>query len=309
MAYERREYAGAAPATTLNGAISNSTTTITLTDGTGYPTGATGPFWIVVDPALSTEEKIKCTSRTGNVITATGRGGANGDGTSAVSHTSGAVVKHVFTKTDADEANAHYADTALDHHTQYHNTARHVAVSHVIGTHLPTPATPTTVEIGTAASAGTTGPAAAEDHAHAFAGGLLAITQYRAGGAVVAYTTSSSSYADVDATNLSVAFTAPANGKVRVRLEGTVLIDPADQEMFWALREGSSNLANTGASVYYSPSGSDYLIRLSYAIYITGLVASSSHTYKWAWKSVGGDVVSLVHGADYPLTMEVWAAP
>lgn len=162
MAYERREYAGAAPATTLNGAISNSTTTITLTDGTGYPTGATGPFWIVVDPTLSTEEKIKCTSRSGNVITATGRGGANGDGTSAVSHTSGAVVKHVFTKTDADEANAHYADTTLDHHTQY---------SLVAGTRAFTGLTAIAAiagssAVGDAASAGTGNTLARANHVH-----------------------------------------------------------------------------------------------------------------------------------------------
>jgi hypothetical protein len=162
MAYERREYAGAAPATTLNGAINNSATTITLTDGTGYPTGATGPFWIVVDPTLSTEEKIKCTSRSSNTITATGRGGANGDGTSAVSHSSGAVVKHVWTKTDADEANAHYADATLDHHTQY---------SLVAGTRAFTGLTAIAAiagssAVGDAASAGTGNTLARANHVH-----------------------------------------------------------------------------------------------------------------------------------------------
>lgn len=279
---------------------------MTLTDGTGYPTGGTGPFFLVLSPGLSTEEKVKCTARSGASVTGVTRGA---DGTSAVAHSeANPAVKHVFTKTDADEANAHYADTALDHHTQYHNTTRHAAVSHIIGTHLPTPATPTTVEIGTAASAGTTGPAAAEDHAHAFTGGLLAVVQYRPGAAGT-YDTTSASFSDVDATNVVLTFTTPANGKVLVRCQANVTIGGATEEMEWAIREAAATVANTTSRIYYNDSGSDHIFIVGYDIYITGLVAASSHTYKLAYRSLHGGTVTIEKGPVYPVTMEVWAAP
>lgn len=159
MTHERRETAGAAPATTLNGAITNSATSCALTDGTGYPTGAVGPFFLVFDPGLSLEEKVKPTARSGNNITGMTRGA---DGTSAVAHASGAVVKHVFTKTDADEANAHYADATLDHHTQY---------SLVAGTRAFTGLTAIAAiagssAVGDAASAGTGNTLARANHVH-----------------------------------------------------------------------------------------------------------------------------------------------
>lgn len=121
---ERREYAGNAPVRTLTSGIDNATLTIPISDGTGWPTGVTGPFFIVVDKGLTTEEKIKCASRTGNTLTAAS-GGRGVDGTSAATHSSGASVEHVVTATDMDQANQHYADPTLDHHTQYLNTARH----------------------------------------------------------------------------------------------------------------------------------------------------------------------------------------
>lgn len=163
MAYERRQYSGNAPATTLSAGINNSVTSIGVTDGTGYPDGSVGPFFICIDRGLATEEKVKCSARSSNTITASTRGA---DGTTAFSHSSGANVEHVITKTDADEANAHYADTALDHHTQYHNTTRHAAVSHVIGTHLPAPAAPTTSALADAAATGSSTSSARADHTH-----------------------------------------------------------------------------------------------------------------------------------------------
>lgn len=118
----RRSYSGNAPSTTLSGGITNSTLTIGLTSGVGYPSGSSGPFFIVIDPGLSAEEKVLCDSLTADTLTvnAAGRGV---DGTSAASHSAGAVVQHVFTKTDADEANAHVNDVTTDVHPQYTTTA------------------------------------------------------------------------------------------------------------------------------------------------------------------------------------------
>lgn len=123
----RREYSGNAPATTLSGAITNASTSFTVTDGTGYPTGGVGPFFLVIDPRTASEEKVLVTTRTGTTMSGVSRGQ---DGTSAVAHSAGAAVEHVWTAVDAGEANRHGADTALDDHTQYHNATRHGSVAH-----------------------------------------------------------------------------------------------------------------------------------------------------------------------------------
>src|SRR5687768_9247434 len=119
MAYERRHYKGAAPATTLTASINASATTVVIAESTGWPDGSTGPFFIAIDEGNAGEEKVKCVSRTGNTITvqsspSTGRGA---DDTAAVSHDAGVSVSHVFTKTDADEANAHYSGSESDPHS------------------------------------------------------------------------------------------------------------------------------------------------------------------------------------------------
>lgn len=108
----RREYNGAAQAAVLTVALGGSTGDLTITcdDLTGWPTGVSYPFYIVIDRGTATEEKILCSSRTGNVLSVYNVGGTVGrgaDDTSISSHNANAVVEHVFTATDADEANAH----------------------------------------------------------------------------------------------------------------------------------------------------------------------------------------------------------
>ncbi len=109
----RREYKGAAQAAVLTVALGGSTGDVTITcdDLTNWPTG-TGdkPFYIVIDRGLASEEKILCESRSANVMTVLDDGITNGrgaDDTAIVAHSNNAVVEHVFTATDADEANAH----------------------------------------------------------------------------------------------------------------------------------------------------------------------------------------------------------
>lgn len=108
----RREYVGAAFSSVLTEplAASAGATTITADNLTNWPTGSPGPFYIVIDRGLPNEEKILCVSRSGNIMSVYDSGGTNGraaDGTSISAHSVNAVVEHVFTATDADEANAH----------------------------------------------------------------------------------------------------------------------------------------------------------------------------------------------------------
>lgn len=102
-AVTRRSYAGAAPACTLTSSITSGDTTASLTGTvTNWPTTASGPFHMVIDPGLSTEEKILVGSRSTGSLSSITRGV---DGTTAVSHSAGATCYPVFTASDADEAN------------------------------------------------------------------------------------------------------------------------------------------------------------------------------------------------------------
>jgi hypothetical protein len=117
----RREYKGAAQAAVLTAVLGGSTADVQLicSDLTNWPSGiGSRPFFIVVDRGTASEEKILCSSRTGNVLTVFDNGVTNGraaDGTAITSHSINAVVEHVFTATDADEANAHINGTTNVH--------------------------------------------------------------------------------------------------------------------------------------------------------------------------------------------------
>lgn len=105
MAYAaRRSYAGAAPACTLTNAITSADTSALLTgDVTNWNNTASGGFYMVIDPGLSTEEKVFIGSRSGSALSSITRGV---DGTTSASHSAGATCYPVFTAVDADQANA-----------------------------------------------------------------------------------------------------------------------------------------------------------------------------------------------------------
>ena len=104
MAYAtRRSYAGAAPACTLTNNVSSGDTSMSLTGTTtNWPTTSNGPFYMVIDPGLATEEKVLVASRTSGSLSSITRGV---DGTVAAAHTAGATCYPVFTAVDADQAN------------------------------------------------------------------------------------------------------------------------------------------------------------------------------------------------------------
>lgn len=104
MAYAaRRSYSGASAACTLTSSISSSDSTLDLTGTvTAWPVTSGGPFFMVIDPGLSTEEKVLVGSRSTTSLSSITRGV---DGTTAASHSAGATCYPVFTAVDADQAN------------------------------------------------------------------------------------------------------------------------------------------------------------------------------------------------------------
>jgi hypothetical protein len=118
----RREYKGAAPESSLAVALDdNPSTDLTIycNNLSNWPTGVDGrPFYVVIDRGKANEEKILCASRSSNTLSVwtdgitTGRGQ---DDTTTSFHNANAKIEHVFTATDADEANAH-VNTSLNVH-------------------------------------------------------------------------------------------------------------------------------------------------------------------------------------------------
>lgn len=103
MAYGRRDIRGGAVQTTITGSLTSGSTSCVIAATTGWPDGGTNPaFYVVIDPGLSTEEKILCSTRSSSTVNFTTRGV---DGTSAAAHSSGAAIYPCVTAVDLDEAN------------------------------------------------------------------------------------------------------------------------------------------------------------------------------------------------------------
>ncbi len=102
MPKTRRQYAGGSVASTLGSSVAaTGVTAFTIASATGWPSSAGVPLFVVVSPQTSSEEKMSVTI-SGTTLTVVSRGV---DGTTAASHSSGAIIYPVFTATDADEAN------------------------------------------------------------------------------------------------------------------------------------------------------------------------------------------------------------
>ena len=100
-AVTRRQYKGAAVATTITAGINPSDVTCSLAATTGWPSTASVPFMVVIEPGTSAEEKCSATI-SGSTLTLT----RAQDDTTAASHGSGSAIYPVFSADEADEANA-----------------------------------------------------------------------------------------------------------------------------------------------------------------------------------------------------------
>lgn len=104
MPFFRTQHSGNAAKTTLTADITASSTSINIASTAGWPDGSVGPFVIVIDRGLSSEEKVLIASRSGNTLTVA-TNGRGFDGTAAASHNNGAFVEHCLSATEYDEFN------------------------------------------------------------------------------------------------------------------------------------------------------------------------------------------------------------
>lgn len=139
-------------------------------------------------------------------------------------------------------------------------------------------------------------------------GGLLAVKQHYPA-AQESKTTTSTSFVDMDATNLVVSFTAPASGKVLIRLSCHIYNSTANGTMYWNLRDASGDVAGTLMFVQQSPTANMQELK-STCVLISGLTPSTVYTYKWGGKVASGTMNMRMGGAFYgPAVMEVLEAP
>ena len=95
----RKAYKGSPVTTTLSALLGAGSTSCTVGSVTGWPT--TFPFYIVIEPGTSREEKVRVTGATGTTLTIV----RAQDDTTDVEHPSASTVYVVFTAVEADEAN------------------------------------------------------------------------------------------------------------------------------------------------------------------------------------------------------------
>ena len=119
-----------------------------------------------------------------------------------------------------------------------------------------------------------------------------------------AYSTTSATLADVDATNMVVTFTVPPSGAVLVELNGFADCTGSSGEWtVWGIREATSDIG-AACAVARSPNATGG-IRLSAQILVTGLTPAASKTYKWSFAVSGGVTSRILNGAGGTATSPV----
>src|SRR5882757_3040502 len=102
-------YSNLALPTTLTGSISSGATAVNVGATTGFPSSF--PYILALDYGAGTEELVSVSSAAGLTLTVVRAFG----GTSAQSHSLGAVVRHVYNSVDATDFRTHEAATASVH--------------------------------------------------------------------------------------------------------------------------------------------------------------------------------------------------
>lgn len=102
-------YSNIATPTTLSGNINNLVGSCTVADTTGWPSSF--PYVVALDYNTANEELVKVTANAAGTLTITRAFGS----TTAVSHSSGAVVRHVLNAVDFTDFRTHEAATSAVH--------------------------------------------------------------------------------------------------------------------------------------------------------------------------------------------------
>lgn len=110
-----RKYSSRSQQTTLSSGITAGDLSMTVGSGSNLLSSVgfapAGTFTVVIDPDTAVEEIVDVTARSGNVLTIT----RAIDGSSAQTHSAGAVVRHMVIGRDLQESNDHTENTTTAH--------------------------------------------------------------------------------------------------------------------------------------------------------------------------------------------------
>lgn len=248
-----KEFKGSAVSTVTTSSINSSDLTVSISDPTGWPTGAQ-PFGVVIGKGTATEEKVLCSARVGTTLTISSRGV---DNTTAASHTSGSTIEHCLFAADLDALFRHATDTSIDDHTQYLKT---------------TTAASTYLTSTTAASTYLTQANAASTYAP-----LTKLPTITSASVATSQSTTSTSYTDLSTSGPAVTVTVPSSGVVKVTLTASLLAGTNDYAQMGFAMSGA-NTASAGASnrvLIVGNSGTPQM-QSSATYHITGLNSGST---------------------------------
>jgi hypothetical protein len=120
------------------------------------------------------------------------------------------------------------------------------------------------------------------------------------------YSTTSTSFVDVNATNFVLTFTTPASGNIVLRATMPMEFASTGQGLYnW--REGSSDI--TGTDFVLASNGGSSPIRgtVAWNCYLTG-VSAGSHTYKLGMKTTNSGTTMFGYTNNSRFTLECWSA-
>jgi hypothetical protein len=112
------------------------------------------------------------------------------------------------------------------------------------------------------------------------------------------YTTTSSTFVDIDATNLSFTITTGAR-RVRCVLDCTASINAASEAVAYEiLVDGTAKGGGTGGYRYSSGAAANH--QPVHIEYLSDVLSAGSHTFKWQWRTSNGFTGTIRGGTTAP---------
>lgn len=130
---------------------------------------------------------------------------------------------------------------------------------------------------------------------------------------IVTYSTASSTFSDVDATNAALTFTAPSSGVVLIEFEFYAKVPAVSTARLAVnLRVGTSDVSASARRLMLNPGSVSFEQRCHTSWKVTGLTAGTEYTYKLGWASSdNSSTINMYAGSDIAgaLTGQVVGVP